>query len=123
MRTYRQLLVSQVFFLAILVQVMLPAAMVRAAAALALTDGATICSTSSNDGLSEVDGAPGQHQHNLCLACQVSATPHAILVTEPSAAQTIVVVTERIVFDPSQSAGPRGPPRIGTPARAPPSLS
>jgi len=123
MRTYRQLFVLQVFLLALVVQVMLPAAMVRAAAAFALTDGATICSTSSNDGLHDVGGGPGQHKHTLCLACQVSATSHPVLVTESPVTQTIAVVTGRIVFDPSQSAGPRGPPRIGPPARAPPTLS
>jgi hypothetical protein len=122
-RTYRQLLVLPVFLLAIALQVSLPAAMVRAAAEFAPLVHAAICSGSTDDDPADAGSTPRQHKHNLCPACQITAAPHAALATEPAIVRPIVLVAERSVFDPSQSVGPRGPPRYGPQARARPSLS
>ena len=112
--------------LAVALQICLPIVMFRVVVtSFDPLDQAAIChaSTSNDSGIGDSGDIPNQHHHNVCPLCQISSTSHMALLSVPVGLLAPSLLTERIVSDPAQSAGPRGPPLRGVQARAPPAIS
>lgn len=104
-------------FLAIVLQVLLPVAMVRSfAATLDPFSHSTICSTEPTD-----SGGPAQHKHTLCPVCQFAPESDIALPTSSAEPPLPTPRSAPTVANPAQSAGPRGPPHTHPPATGPPS--
>ncbi|MEJ0019660.1 MAG: DUF2946 family protein [Acetobacteraceae bacterium] len=108
--------------LAIALQIVLP---IVSFAAMAATfdplDHAAICGTpSSNDG---TGGLPGNDHACICPVCQVAGTQQLALTSTVADVPRAVAAFVPTVFDPAQSAGPRGPPLHRPRARSPPSAA
>ena len=112
------------FLLALAMQIILPINVMRATAAmLDVAAHGTICSATATDE-TDRNQVPGGHTHIVCAACQVVAHPHA---GAPPATVALLPPVPLVLpptgRDPSQSVGPRGPPHVTPPARAPPILA
>jgi len=120
---HRPLHLLPLALLAIALQVLLPVLAVRAVAVAADPLGhVAICS--ADPGTSAPDGGdhePGRHAH--CPLCQIAATAGATLVAGQASVPQPARIAAALVADPSQSAGPRGPPEHRHRARAPPRFS
>lgn len=106
--------------LAIALQVMLPVAMIRAAVATLDPFGnLTICVSDPADGAGS-GGVPGTVHRHACPTCPITVAPTALPATLSAGVPLPGLRVVATVVDPGRAPGPRGPPALWPPTRAPP---
>ncbi len=114
-----------IWLVAIALQIMQPISIVRAMAAmLDPLDHPALCTATPDDpGTGKTSGGAPAQSHTICPVCQAAGTIALALAVADSGASPRPALAAIIVSDPAQSVGPRGPPLLRPPVRAPPPLS
>lgn len=111
--------------LAVVLQIMLPLAMVSTlATSVDPLYGVAIChSTTADDASGNSPGAPAEPSHQcICPVCHLGGSNVIALIPGAASIPLLPPLAELSAFDPAQSVGPRGPPLDRPRARSPPSL-